>query len=165
MKNNKPKSRIVLCGKAASGKDYLRKILDGRGYQYGISYTTRPAREGEVDGRDYYFLEESEFLCLIDEGFFYEYISFNGWMYGTSKDQWYTYDDVFIMTPVGISHIKPEDRKNTFIIYLDIPIEIRGERLRNRNMPGDSLERRIEADEKDFENFTDFDMKITDPKF
>lgn len=165
MKNNKPKSRIVLCGKAASGKDYLRKILCNRGYSYGISYTTRPAREDEVDGRDYYFLEESEFLNLIEKGFFYEHISFNGWLYGTSKNQWYIDDDVFIMTPAGISHIKPKDRKSTFIIYIDIPIDIRRERLHNRNMPGDSLERRMYADERDFENFTDFDMKITNHKF
>ena len=40
------KSRIILCGKAASGKDHLRKILEGRGYRYGVSYTTRPPRDG-----------------------------------------------------------------------------------------------------------------------
>ena len=57
MKSNK--SRIILCGKAASGKDHLRKILEGRGFKYGVSYTTRPPRKGEIDGKDYFFLEES----------------------------------------------------------------------------------------------------------
>ena len=67
----KPKNRIILCGKAASGKDHLRKVLEGRGFRYGVSYTTRPPREGEIDGKDYYFLDESEFNNLAENGFFY----------------------------------------------------------------------------------------------
>jgi guanylate kinase len=158
------KSRIVLCGKAASGKDHLRQILEGRGFSYGISYTTRPPRDNEVDGRDYYFIDESEFQSLIDEKFFYEHISFNGWLYGTSREQWYETDDVFIMTPSGISKIKVEDRKSTFIIYIDIPIEIRKERLSKRS-DADSVDRRLEADENDFKHYTDFDIRINDHKF
>ena len=95
----------------------------------------------------------------------YEWVPFNGWYYGTSNEQWYVTDDVFIMTPKGIGHIKTEDRSTSFIIFLDMPIEVRRERLGNRNMPGDSMERRIEADEADFVGFEDFDIKITDPNF
>jgi guanylate kinase len=160
----KTKSRIVLCGKAASGKDHLRQILEGRGFSYGISYTTRPPRSGEVDGKDYYFIDESEFQSLIDEKFFYEHVSFNGWFYGTSREQWYETDDVFIMTPSGISKIKVEDRKSTFIIYIDIPIEVRRERLSKRS-DADSVDRRLEADENDFKHYTDFDIRINDHKF
>jgi guanylate kinase len=159
------KSRIILCGKAASGKDHMRKVLESRGFRYGVSYTTRPPREGEVHGKDYFFLSKEEFEGLIDEGFFYEWVPFNGWYYGTSNEQWYVTDDVFIMTPKGIGHIKTEDRSTSFIIFLDMPIEVRRERLGNRNMPGDSMERRIEADEADFVGFEDFDIKITDPNF
>jgi guanylate kinase len=163
MKGNK--SRIILCGKAASGKDHLRKILEGRGFNYGVSYTTRPPRPGEIDGKDYYFLEENEFQNLIEQGFFYEHVTFNGWFYGTSKDQWFTTDDVFIMTPSGIGKLHAADRKQSFIIYIDIPTEIRRERLKERNDNNDSIERRLEADDKDFLNFTDFDIKITDHNF
>jgi len=158
------KSRIILCGKAASGKDHLRQILEGRGFTYGVSYTTRPPRDGEVDGRDYYFIDESEFQSLIDEKFFYEHVSFNGWLYGTSREQWYETDDVFIMTPSGISKIKIEDRKSTFIIYIDIPIEVRRERLSKRS-DADSVDRRLQADDNDFKHFTDFDIRINDHKF
>ena len=161
----KTKSRIILVGKAASGKDHLRKILEGRGFKYGVSYTTRPPRSGEIDGKDYYFLEESEFQSLVEQGFFYEYISFNGWLYGTSKDQWNQTDDIFIMTPSGIGKIHAADRKHSFVIYIDIPQEIRRNRLMSRNDNNDSIERRLEADERDFLNFTDFDIKITDHNF
>lgn len=158
------KSRIILCGKAASGKDHLRKILEGRGYRYGVSYTTRPPRDGEVDGRDYYFLEDNEFQTMVEQKFFYEYVSFNGWNYGTSNSQFHLTDDVFIMTPSGIGKLHAADRKNSFIIYIDIDINIRRERLALRS-DADTVERRIEADEKDFANFTDFDIRLTDHNF
>ena len=79
----KNKSRIILCGKAASGKDHLRKILEGRGFNYGVSYTTRLPREGEIDGKDYFFITDEEASKMIESNMFYEYVYFNGWLYGT----------------------------------------------------------------------------------
>ncbi len=161
MKNHK---RIILVGKSASGKDHLRKRFESRGFKYAVSYTTRPPREGEIDGKDYIFISEDESKVLIESGFFYEYVIFNGWVYGTSVSQFYN-DNLFIMTPAGISHIKPEDRLSSFIIYTDIEMSIRMTRLANRNMPGDSMDRRIEADELDFKDFSDYDLKVTNPDF
>ena len=158
-------NKIILVGKAASGKDHLRKVLHGRGFTYGISYTTRPPREGEIDGHDYYFITEDEFKKKIDNGFWYEWIQFNGWYYGTSNDQFKRDCNLFIMTPKGISHIDPIDRKECTIMYLDISIEERTQRLNARHMPGDSLKRRIEADEFDFKDFTDYDIRIDNPNF
>jgi guanylate kinase len=157
--------RIVLCGKAASGKDHMRKVLESRGFRYGVSYTTRPPREGEVDGRDYHFISIDEFEALLEDGYWYEWVEFNGWYYGTSRDQFYTDCDLFIMTPTGVSKIKPEDRGETTVIYLDIDLETRKSRLSQRDMPGDSMERRIAADEADFKQFADFDIRITNTDF
>jgi guanylate kinase len=161
MRNHK---RIILVGKAASGKDHLRKKFESRGFKYAVSYTTRPPREGEVDGKDYFFLTEELASKMVESGMFYEYVHFNGWLYGTTVEQFYM-DDLFIMTPAGISHIKPEDRLTSFIIYTDIDIETREIRLKMRYMPGDSLERRIQADEVDFTGFNDYDLRITNEDF
>lgn len=161
MENHK---RTILVGKAASGKDYLRKRFELRGLKYAVSYTTRPPREGEVNGKDYFFITEEESKKLIDLGFFYEYVIFNGWVYGTSVSQFYT-DDLFIMTPAGISKIKTEDRHTSFIIYTDIDIQTRYDRLLNRDMPGDSVQRRLEADELDFSTFNDYDLRIKNEDF
>jgi guanylate kinase len=161
MENNK---RTILVGKAASGKDYLRKRFESRGFKYAVTYTTRPPREGEMNGKDYFFISEDESKRLIESGFFYEYVIFNGWVYGTSVSQFYI-SDLFIMTPAGISKIKPEDRLNSFIIYVDIDIQTRYDRLLNRDMPGDSVQRRIEADELDFSIFYDYDLRITNSNF
>lgn len=161
---NKKHRRIVLVGKAASGKDHLRKKIESRGFKCAVSYTTRPQREGEVHGKDYYFISEDEAKVLIESGFFYEYVIFNGWIYGTSVTQFFS-DDLFIMTPKGIHEIKPEDRLESFVIYLDIPSNVRIKRLNKRHMPGDSVKRRIEADELDFSDFTDYDLRITNSDF
>lgn len=155
--------RIVLVGRAASGKDYARKLFTDRNYNHAISYTTRPPRTGEVDGVDYFFLTEEKFKEMISNDEFYEYVAFNNWYYGTSNKQFYS-DDIFIMTPHGISAIKPEDREKSFIIYFDIPYEIRKERLMLRS-DADSVERRLQADDSDFKDFTDFDLRITTPEF
>ena len=157
-------NKVILVGKAAAGKDHMRKILSGRGFQYGISYTTRPPREGEIDGKDYFFLTDEEATKMVESNMFYEHVYFNGWLYGTSVEQFYN-NDLFIMTPAGISYIKPEDRTSSFIIYTDIDMSVREVRLSKRDMPGDSLTRRIEADELDFKDFSDYDLKVTNPDF
>lgn len=157
--------RIVLCGKAASGKDHLRKRLQSRGFKYGVSYTTRPPRAGEVNGVDYYFISDEEFSRMELEGQWYESVSFNGWRYGTTIEQFTETCNLFIMTPIGVSHIRPKNRRETTVIWLDIDESTRRERLAHRAMPGDSMERRLAADERDFASFTDFDIKITNTDF
>lgn len=162
-KYNREHPRFILCGRAASGKDYARIKLESRGFKYGISYTTRPPRLGEIHGKDYYFLSKEEFEKLIAEEFFYEYVPFNGWYYGTSNEQFYR-DDIFIMTPKGISHMSPADRAKSFIMFFDIPLSVRRERLMSRS-DADKVERRLEADELDFRDFQEYDMKISTSDF
>jgi guanylate kinase len=156
--------RIIIVGRAASGKDYLRKKFEDRGFKYAVSYTTRPPRVSEVYAQDYFFLSPEQAVKMIEFGEFYEWVEFNGWVYGTSVEQ-FENDDVFIMTPTGLSHLSPEDRAASLVIFFDIDEEVRRQRMLARSMPGDSVDRRLEADRKDFENFTDYDVKITNCDF
>ena len=50
-----------------------------------ISHTTRPARGGEVDGENYFFVSDDQFVQMIDEGKFLEHANVFGKQYGTSK--------------------------------------------------------------------------------
>ena len=159
------KSRIIITGKSGSGKDYLRKILEKRGFICAVPYTTRPPRKEEIDGKDYNFISQSEFKNLIDSEFFFQYSIFNNWYYGISKGQWLDSDDTFIMTPADIKSLSKENREFAFIIYLDIPSDIRKSRLQQRMYNNDSIKRRIDADEKDFKDFTEFDICITNNNF
>lgn len=156
--------RIILVGKGASGKDHARETLTNLlGFKYGISYTTRPPRENEVDGKDYFFLSQEQFQTKIDNDEWFEYVPFNGWLYGTTNDQFYGDCSLFIMTPTGLSHLTEKDRSKSFVIYFDISEGIRRTRMLQRKGNADSVERRLEADELDFANFNDFDYCVTNP--
>lgn len=148
-------------GKGGSGKDHLRKILIEKGFKYCISHTTRPPRDGEENGRDYWFIQSHHLLSMVDD--FYETVYFNDWFYGTTKKEFQT-SNLFIMTPGGISRLNTKDRKESVVIYLNISEEIRRKRLEERR-DADNVRRRIDADSRDFHNFTDFDYEIENPNF
>jgi guanylate kinase len=158
-------NKTILIGKSAAGKDHMRKVLEGRGFTYGTSYTTRPARLGEIEGKDYFFMTNEEFKLCTNDNFWYEYVEFNGWFYGTSNEQFKNSCNLFIMTPAGVSEIKPDDRADCTVIYLDIPLSIRESRLYNRGDVNDKIQRRLLADELDFANFNDYDIVINNSNF
>lgn len=160
------KKRLILVGKAATGKDHARKICEQwMGMPYQVSYTTRPPREGEVDGEDYFFLTDEQFIEKIDADEWYEFVTFNGWYYGTSKEQFNTKNSVFIMTPTGLSHLSDMDRAESLVIYLEVPVEIRRARMNERQGNADSVQRRLEADHIDFLDFENYDVMIDNPHF
>lgn len=157
------KRRIIIAGKGASGKDYLRKILVDCGFKYSVSHTTRPPRKGEIDGVDYYFVDNNEASSMVERGAFIEHTVFNEWIYGTSEAEFFE-SDLFILTPSGISQLSERNRDESFIIYLDIPEEIRRERMSERK-DADDVDRRLKADEDDFYLFSDYDLRIRDSDF
>lgn len=162
--NENRKRRFVFVGKGGSGKDHARKLMESLGYKYQISFTTRPPRSTEVHGKDYFFTYNEKFKDLINLGFFYEHVEFNGWLYGTSKYQMDTLDSLFIMTPKGLEHMIDEDRASSLVVYFDIDEDTRRQRISLRS-DADTVERRLEADDKDFYRFQNYDLVITNPEF
>ncbi len=69
-------------GKSTVVADLLKRIPD---LVYSISYTTRPPRKGEHDGKDYRFVDEMTFRRLVGEGFFAEWAQVHGALYGTPR--------------------------------------------------------------------------------
>jgi guanylate kinase len=69
------------------------------------------------------------------------------------------------MTPEEFKCIQQEERKGCFVVYLDIPRDVRESRLFRRKDKNDSIKRRLDADDDDFKEFSDYDLKITDPDF
>jgi len=157
--------RIILVGPTCSGKTYLRNRLEDKGFECDVSYTSREKRPGEIDKRHYHFIGKKQFETLIAGDFFYEWVEYNGNYYGTGQREW---DELplFIMETDGVKHIKEEDRRNCFVIYLDTPEHERVTRMRvEREWDYDTIRKRIETDKAKFDNFTDYDMKITDAYF
>ena len=79
---------LVVSGPSGSGKTTLcRRLADSGEVKYSISCTTRSARPGEVDGRDYNFLTRGEFERRIEAGEFLEHAEVHGNLYGTLKTE------------------------------------------------------------------------------
>ncbi len=72
------------CGKTTIVRAILERHPD---FRFSVSATTRSKREGEADGRDYFFLTRDEFQRRIDAGEFAEWEEFFGNRYGTLKSQ------------------------------------------------------------------------------
>ena len=79
---------VAIIGKAGSGKDALLKNLieHNKNWNEIISCTTRPPRDGEKDGNQYYFLSNEEFARKILNNEMLEAAVFNDWCYGTAYD-------------------------------------------------------------------------------
>lgn len=109
---------IVICGDSASGKTTLQNYLVGNlGYEKIISYTTRSPREGEKNGKDYWFISNDEFKSLILNGFFAEYEEYSqDRFYGTSKESYKNGNKVVVLTPNGIRSVNKVFNTNNNII-------------------------------------------------
>jgi len=79
---------FVLSGPSGVGKGTLAKMLikNNPDISLSISCTTRTARAGEVDGKDYFFITKEEFLSKVEKGGFLEYSNHFDSYYGTPKD-------------------------------------------------------------------------------
>ncbi|MGI8438541.1 MAG: guanylate kinase [Chthoniobacterales bacterium] len=77
---------FVVSAPSGAGKttlcDALRQTPD---FVYSVSCTTRPPRAGEIEGEDYHFLPESDFLARMAEGEFLEHAQVHGQYYGTLR--------------------------------------------------------------------------------
>jgi guanylate kinase len=78
---------FVVTGPSGVGKTtIIKKILSrNKNLEFSVSFTTRSIRENEVEGVDYFFIDDVKFKNIIDSGDFLEYAKVHGNSYGTSK--------------------------------------------------------------------------------
>jgi guanylate kinase len=78
---------VVISGPSGSGKSTIcKRLLRDPRVHFSVSATTRAPRPGEVDGRDYRFLDPETFRRMIREGAFIEHAEVHGNMYGTLRE-------------------------------------------------------------------------------
>lgn len=142
---------FVISGASGSGKTTLVQALQAgdAGLRFSVSYTTRPPRLGEVDGRDYCFVSEEEFVQLIRNDLLVEYVQQFGHYYGTSRT-WIDQalkghqDILFDVEIRGAKALKEYCPQGTFIFILPPTLEVLKSRLRRRgNLPEAELQERL----------------------
>lgn len=146
---------IVLVGESASGKSSIeRYLVENYDYSKVVSYTTRDPRKNEIDGTDYHFISESQFFELKEQGFFAETAVYNGWHYGTAKEDCAD-DKIAVLTPHGLRQINKIDGITVTSFYINVP---RRDRLIKILQRGDNIEeayRRSLSDVGQFDGIAD----------
>lgn len=164
----------IIMGKTCSGKNTVVSELIKRGWSQIITYTSRPKRRGEKNGREYWYISEDDFASKIKNGYFAEWKSYdvNGktWYYGSPTEEIIeaSLDDknnVIILTPQGVVDVLAILKRYVVdyqinIIYLYSNHNTILKRLKSRRDKNDTIERRMRADDIDFMNAVNLANKI-----
>lgn len=151
---------IAIIGEAGSGKDTLmNKVIYEAGpapasiFHTLTSCTTRPPRDYEKEGKDYYFLDNETFAAYVLENQFLEVSEFNNWFYGTLKSE-LSEDkiNIAVLNPQGIENLLLHNDIDLKVFYLDVKGKTRIIRQLQREEDPDIPEiyRRYIADDEDF---------------
>ncbi|MAR14848.1 MAG: guanylate kinase [Candidatus Marinimicrobia bacterium] len=163
---------IILAAPSGTGKSTICKelIKNNKNWNFSVSVTTRNPRDGEIDGKDYQFISNSEFEHFVKFGDFIEWEIVHGNKYGTL---WSTVDDALDNKKVmildidvkGAMSIYEEHPDETILIFIEPPglniveqKEILNERLVKR---GNEQELAIKHRLKRFETEMEFKEKFS----
>lgn len=158
---------FYLMGKSSSGKDTMfKKLIEDKalGLKTIVGYTTRPMREGERDGVEYFFVDEEKMLSLEAEGKVIERRSYNTvhgiWSYFTVDDGQVDLesDDKYLLIGTLESYEKVRNyygKENLIPLYISVDDGLRLQRALDRERQQDNPKyaemcRRFLADEADF---------------
>ena len=165
MKNNK---LFVLVGKSCSGKTtILNEVLSKLEIPVLMSYTTRPPRNGEIDGKEYKFVDMHTFDTDYKNEDILEYDVFRidsirqSWVYYTKKSDLLLpqTSQIKVVSPTGLAQLmsNKELKNNIVSIYIESSDKLRQKRYLTRAISPDNMNDRFERDERNFQHlFTDY---------
>jgi guanylate kinase len=164
---------FVVVAPSGAGKTSLvnRLLHDDPNIRLSVSYTTRAPREGEVNGRDYHFVDRATFETMIAAGDFFEHANVYGNYYGTSK-RWIEtelagdHDVLLEIDWQGAAQVRKLIPDAIHIFILPPTLESLNERLEKRGQdPSDVIARRVEAAHEEMRHWADFDYVIMNQDF
>ncbi len=168
MEQKKTGKLFVISGSSGVGKGTLLKILleNNPDINLSISATTRHPRKGEIDGVNYFFVDEEDFLKAVNDGEFLEYAQFNGNFYGTKeayvrKTLNRGEDLILEIETKGALQIKQKLPDAVLIFILPPSIEELEKRLRGRNTEDENaIKNRLHEAFREIECSKDYDYCI-----
>ena len=121
---------IVLLGASGSGKSTLENEISTRfGYKKIVSHTTRHPRIGEINGKDYFFINNEKFEDMIRQDLFAEYDEYSQKrIYGTLKTDYQNGNKIVVLTPNGLRQLKkncPNEKIFTVLVEANLGTRIK----------------------------------------
>ena len=159
---------IVVAAPSGTGKTTVcRRVVErDPGVVFSVSHTTRARRAGEIDGRDYHFVEAAEFQRMVDGGEFLEFAVYNDNHYGTS---WAAIEsplaagcDVLLEIEVqGAGQVRTRREDARMIFLLPPSMRVLRERLTGRETDApEVIERRLALAERELQAAPSFDYAL-----
>ncbi len=155
---------LVISGPSGCGKSTICKaLLTDERVVFSVSATTRPIREGEVDGQDYIFITPDAFRERAASGQFIEYAEVHGNMYGTLREPMDTAlaaGSVFLVEidVQGANQLKQQGIPGIYTFIAPPSFEILRERLVGRGTDApDVIERRLKKAHDEYEERSKYD--------
>ena len=158
---------VVISGFSGAGKGTIvKQLIERYGYSLSVSATTRAPREGEVDGKDYYFKTTDEFLSLVDYNGLIEWTKYVDNYYGTPRkfveDELAAGKTVILEIEVkGAANIKAQYPEAVLLFLTTKDVETLRGRLRKRGTETDEvIEKRIKRAAEESELMDNYDYIV-----
>jgi len=130
------------------------------------SYTSRPAREGEIDGVDYNFVSRSAFEQMVGRGEFLEWAEVFGNLYGTRAADTERMlasgcDVVLVIDVQGARKVRQRGIESTTVFVMPPSFEVLEQRLRGRSKdPEEAIQRRLQVAREEVASFAEYDFVV-----
>lgn len=140
---------FVISGPSGAGKtSILRRVLEcDPGVRFSVSHTTRAPRSGEIEGQDYFFVDEERFRQLVDQDAFLEWADYQDNLYGTSREAVAGptregFDLILEVEVQGARQLRERGRGAVFVFLIPPSLDVLEQRLRSRGSDDEDVVRK-----------------------
>ncbi len=166
-------SLFIVAAPSGAGKTSLVNALveQQSAIRLSVSHTTRPAREGEVNGQDYFFVSQENFAQMRDAGAFLESATVFDNSYGTSSETVLAQlqqglDVILEIDWQGAEQVRRNFPESTSIFILPPSKAALEQRLRGRGQDNEEIiDRRMRDAENEMSHYVEFDYLIVNDQF
>lgn len=151
--------RVLFCiaGRSGAGKDTLVRAAEKEfGFKSVCSFTDRPMREGEEDGREHYFVSKEKMTEILATQRVLAETKINGCRYCATVESLEDNVKFYVIDPKGIEWIRQNVEELGIlpvVIYISTPNEQRGMRVEKRGDDHTTYKNRCISEDEQFSNF------------
>ena len=164
---------VVVSAPSGAGKTSLCEwvVTALPGLAHSVSFTTRPPRPDEKDGRDYHFVDEATFRAMVDRGEFAEWAVVHGHLYGTSRALLERYfaaglDVILDIDTQGAAILRQGHPDGVFVFILPPSWALLEERLRRRKSDAEAdIQRRLQRALEEVKHYAEYQYVIVNDVF